>query len=170
MSLQVGRAGCDGCWLPASNVQVICFATPVPVASKCPNLGNPGDLQRASDCFKNTLFFRKYSVQYSVLCSPQLQPPPPPAPPRSRQRRHIPHRSRKAEGRFHRPPFPSSQGSGQLSSPHWYPAARHSAPKTPVKPNSQCQARSLEPMMAGDVLGRGGARRGCHASPHRDLG
>lgn len=72
---QPGQAGCESCWLLTHDVQVICFAAPEPTAAKYPNMGNPGDLQRASDCFKNTLFFRKYSVQYSVLCSPQLQPP-----------------------------------------------------------------------------------------------
>lgn len=74
--MQPQRAGSDGCWLPAGNVQAICSAAPAP--ARCPNLGNPWDLQRASACFKNTLFFRKYSVQYSVLCSPSFNPLPPP--------------------------------------------------------------------------------------------
>lgn len=38
-------------------------------------LQQPPKSGRAAGCFKNTLFFRKYSVQYSMLCSPQASHP-----------------------------------------------------------------------------------------------
>lgn len=52
---------------------------------KYPNPGTREDPQRAAGCFKNTLFFRKYSIQYSVLRSPQASHPPFTGAPQHRQ-------------------------------------------------------------------------------------
>lgn len=133
---QPGQVGCESCWLPAQDVQAICFAAPEPTAAKCPNVGNPGNLQRASDCFKNTLFSRKYSVQYSVLCSSQLQPPDSTEATSGRSPSQL-----KSRGQVSLPPLPSSQGGRWLSSPRWYPAARCSPPKSQCSPNHSAKLR-----------------------------
>lgn len=158
-----GQAGCESCWLLAHNVQVICFAALESTAAKCPNTGNPGDLQRASDCFKNTLFFRKYSVQYSVLCSPQLQPPDS-AEAKATSARSPP--QLESRGQVSPTPFPSSQGGRWLSSPRWYPAARCSPPTSPVHPKSQCQVRTMEPTMALGGWGHPRGHTGAVMLPH----
>lgn len=142
---QPEQAGCESCWLLACDFQAICFAAPEPTAAQCPNTQNPGDLQRASDCFKNTLFFRKYSVQYSVLCSPQLQPPDS-TEAEATSGRSLP--QLESTGQVSLTPFPSSQGGRWLSSPCWKPAARCSPPKLPEQPKSQCQAQTVELVMA----------------------
>lgn len=161
------RAGCGSCWLLAHDVQVICFATLEPTAAKCPNMGHLGDLQRASDCFKNTLFFRKYSVQYSVLCSPPLQPPDSAeakatlgcSPPQLESR-----------GQLSLTPFPSSQGGRWLSSSCWYPAARCCPPQAPsaaqiTVPSSDCGAND-GPWRLGTSLGA----QGLSCSPTQGFG
>lgn len=132
-----------------------------PIAAECPNTQNPGDLQRASDCFKNTLFFRKYSVQYSVLCSPQLQPPGS-TEAKATSGRSLP--QLESTGQVSLTPFPSSQGGRWLSSPRWYPAAPRAAQIT--VPSSDRGADDGPWWLGTSPRAHGG----CHTPQHKDLG
>lgn len=165
MSLGVVRAGCGH-----SRQAVMVAGSQLAMSQQfalqlqCPQLlnaqtwGTQGTSKEHQTVLK--ILYSLENTAFSTVCSapPSFNPPTARfAEVKATSARSPP--QQESRGQVSLTPFPSSQGGGWLSSPRWYPAARHSPPKPPVKPNSQCQAQPLELMTA---LGGWGCPRGEH--------